>query len=300
MTHPTDSMPLADFLNLAEAQHAEQPAASAAGLLARAPGLPADAEGARALRLAEHVALAHLGDAKALAALLAALAPGLAQADATAATVQRLQWALAMVTGAATPAPPPDAQRWRALQNVVLALAAQQRWAEASALLAADAQAAQAHGAGEAGQAYAASANNVAADLQTSGPPAGTPRHAERDALMLQAATLARQAWGHAGNWRHVERAEYRLALCHATAGQGALAVQHAQRCMAGCTAAGAEADAVEHFFAHEALARAHHANADAPAAAVARAAMAALLPQIDTADGLRAWCTEVLASTPG
>jgi hypothetical protein len=265
----------------------------------RAPALPADADGARALRLAEHVALAHLADASALAALLAAIPPGLAHAETTAATVQRLHWALAMLTGDGVPAPLPEAQRWRALQNVVLAMTAQQRWAESSSLLAADAPAAQALGTGEAAQAYAASANNVAADLQASGPPAGAPRDPARDALMLQAATLARQAWGHAGTWRHAERAEYRLALCHAAAGQGAAAVLHAQRCLDGCTAAGDAADAVEHFFAHEALARAHQAAGDPAAAAAARAAMVMLLPQIDTADGLQAWCADVLATVP-
>jgi hypothetical protein len=296
----TDPAPtLADILGQAEDQHADQPAATLALLMDRAPGLPADADGARALRLAEHVALAHLGDTAALAALLAALPPGLAQADATATAVGRLHWSLAMVTGATVAARPPEAQRWRALQNVVLALAAQRRWAEASALLAADAPAAQALGTGEAAQAYAASANNVAADLQAGGPPAGAPRDPARDALMLQAATLARQAWGHAGTWRHAERAEYRLALCHAAAGHGAAAVLHAQRCLDGCTAAGADADAMEHFFAHEALARAHRAAGDVAAAATARAAMAALLPQIDTADGLQAWCANVLASVP-
>ncbi len=296
---PTPTPSLADVLGQAEDQHADQPAATLALLMERAPGLPADADGARALRLAEHVALAHLGDASALAALLAAVPPGLAHADATAATVQRLHWAWAMVTGATTPMQPPEAQRWRALQNVVLALAAQQRWAQASALLAADAAAAQALGTGEAAQAYAASANNVAADLQAGGPPAGAARDAARDALMLQAARLARQAWGHAGTWRHAERAEYRLALCHAAAGDGAAAVLHAQRCLDGCKAAGADADAVEHFFAHEALARAHRAAGDAAAAVLSRAAMAALLPQIDTADGLQAWCADVLASVP-
>jgi hypothetical protein len=298
-TAPGPNPTLADVLDQAEHQHADQPAATLARLMDQAPGLPADADGARALRLAEHVALAHLGNISALAALLATLPPGLAHADATAATVQRLHWALAMVTGATTLMQPPAAQRWRALQNVVLALAAQQRWDQASALLAADAPAAQALGTGEAAQAYAASANNVAADLLTGGPPVGAPRDAARDALMLQAATLARQAWGHAGNWRHAERAEYRLALCHASAGHGASAVLHAQRCLDGCTAAGADADAMEHFFAHEALARAHQAAGDAAAAAMARAAMAALLPQIDTADGLQAWCADVLASVP-
>nr|MDH4391380.1 hypothetical protein [Aquabacterium sp.] len=93
---------------------------------------------------------------------------------------------------------------------------------------------------------------------------------------------------------------EYRLALCHAVAGHGAAALQHAQLCLAGCAAAGSAADAVEHFFAHEALARAHHVAGDGPAAAAARATMAALLSQIDSADGLRAWCAEVLGATPG
>lgn len=297
-----DSTPaptLADVLAHAEDHHADHPAATLALLMDRAAALPADADGARALRLAEHVALGHLGDASGLAALLAVAPADLAHAEATAATVQRLQWALAMVTGTKAPVLPPDALRWRAMQNVVLALAAQRRWAEAAALLAADAPAAQALGTGEAAQAYAASANNVAADLQASGPPAGAPRDAAHDALMLQAATLARQAWGHAGTWRHAERAEYRLALCHAVAGHGAAAVLHALRCLEGCTAAGDAADAVEHFFAHEALARAHQAAGDTAAAALARTAMAALLPQIDTADGLQAWCADVLASVP-
>jgi hypothetical protein len=296
----TDTPSLAAFLDDAEAGHATQPAATAAALQARAASLPADADGARALRLAEHVALAHLGDPTVLAAVLQALPPALAQADTTAATVQRLQWALAKATGSTATTQPPDALRWRALQNVVLALAAQQRWPQASALLADDEQAAQAHGQGEAGQAYAVSANNVAMELQTSSPPAGAPRNADRDRLMLQAAAIARRAWGHAGTWRHAERAEYRLALCHAAAGDGDTAVRHARLCLEACEAAGPEADATERFFAHQALAQAHHAAGDAPANARARAGMAMLLPQIDEADGLRAWCADVLAGTPG
>jgi hypothetical protein len=295
----TSTPALADFLAQAEATHADQPAATAAALLARAAALPADADGARALRLAEHVALAHLADATPLAALLAAVPAELAQADATAATLHRLRWSLALVTRTPVPAAPPILHRWRALQNVVLALAAQQRWAEATALLAADEQAARADGSGEAGRAYASSVNNVAMELQTSGPPPGAPRDADRDALMLLAATIARRAWGHAGTWQHAERAEYRLALCHAVAGQGAAAVHHARLCLAGCEAAGAEADAVEHFFAQEALVRAHHAAGDSSGAAAARARMQALLPQIDSADGLRAWCADALASLP-
>jgi len=55
----------------------------------------------------------------------------------------------------------------------------------------------------------------------------------------------------------------------------------------------------VEHFFAHEALARAHSAAGDGGAVQAARAQMAALLPQIDEADGLRAWCADTLAALP-
>ncbi len=300
-TNPADAAraALSDLLDHTEASHADDPAAAMATLLSRAPGLAADAEAARALRLAEHVALAHLGDAALLAALLDVLPPALQQADATAATLLRLRWALAVVGGGPLPSLPPDAQRWRALQNVVLALAAQGRWAQATGLLAADEAAARAHGTAEAGVAYAVSANNVAMELQTGGPPAGAMRDAARDALMLEAAAIARRAWGHAGNWRHAERAEYRLALCHAAAGHGALAVQHAQRCLSACVAAGDAADAVEHFFAHEALARAHGTAGDAAAACAARQQMASLLPQIDTADGLRTWCAEALAALP-
>ncbi len=297
-TAADDNLPA--WLDAADARHAEAPAALAAELLARAPHLPADAHGARALRLAEHVLLAHLGDAAALATLRNALPPALAQAGPTATAVQRLRWAWAMLQQPSAPTPAlPDVQRWRALQNVVLAMAWQGRPDTAAALLAADEAAARAQGSSEAGQAYAATANNVATDLQQRQAGAGTARDAAQDALMLQAAAIARRAWGHAGTWLHAERAEYRLAHCHAAAGNGAAAVRHAGLCLAGCQAAGEAADAVEHFFAHEALAVAHRAAGNAPAAAAARAEMASLLPHISDSGGLRAWCAESLADLP-
>lgn len=202
-------------------------------------------------------------------------------------------------TGPIPPAPP-EAPRWRALQNVVLALAGLGRSSEAAALLAADEAAARAQGDAEAGVAYASTANNVAGHLQIGNlrgdADADAPRDAERDALMLQAAAIARRAWDSAGHWMHAERAEYRLALCHAVAGQGAAAVHHAGLCLAGCETAGDAADAVEHYFAHEALVRAHRAAGDAPAAAAALQRMPMLLAQISEADGLRDWCARTLA----
>ena len=290
----------------AEARHASAPAEVAAWLLAYAASLPADADGARALRLAEHVALAHLGEPAALAAVLAALPAAQQHAEPWAAALQRAHWVLAMVqpsAGAALPPAPADLPRWRALQNIVQALAAQGRCAEAAVLLAADEAAAATLGRAPAAVAYASSADNIAVELQTGGRPVGAARDvrrdAARDALMLQAAAIARRAWGHAGTWLHAERAEYRLALCHAVAGQGEQAVQHAQLCLAACQAAGSEADAVEHFFAHEAMARAQRAAGALAEAAAARARMAALLPAIAEADGLRAWCADALASVP-
>ncbi|OYU98207.1 MAG: hypothetical protein CFE45_17360 [Burkholderiales bacterium PBB5] len=286
---PTDD--LRQFLAEAQDRHGAQPAEVWAALQNWATRLSPDASGAEALRLAEHVGLGHCADAPGLRAFVQALPATLAVSEATAAAVQRLRWSLAAVSGMPVPELP-HSQAWRSLQNVVLALARLGRCAEAAALLAAEEPAALAEGASDAGKAFASTANNVAGHLQSDRAGADDAR----DALMLQAAAMARRAWASAGNWMHVERADYRLALCHAAAGDGAGAVQHARRCLAACVAAGDEADAVEHFFAHEALARASRAIHDADAAGHAVQRMQALLPQIAEADGLRAWCDETLA----
>lgn len=298
MSDTPEALPgaLSHWLQQAQARHADDSAAVAAALAGLAGSLGADAEAAEAIRLAEHVCLAHLGDGAALQAFIDRLPAALAQAEATAPGVQRARAALALLAG--TPAPPlADALRWRVLQNVLLAMAAQGRCAQAAALLRADEAGAAAHGADAAGKAFAASANNLASHLQ-----AGA-RDAARDALMLEAAAIARRAWARAGGWMELERADYRLALCHAAADQGAEAVAHARRCLAGVEAGdpatGTVADAVEHFFAHEALVRAYRAAGDAVAAAVSVQRMHALLPAIAKADGLRDWCAQALADLP-
>ena len=116
------------WLDDAQAEHGDGPAEVAAGLLQWAPNLPDDALGAAAIHLAEHVWLAHLvnpanpADVRGLQAFIAALPPELAQAEATAPSLARASWALAMVQGqSAAAAALPDVSRWRALQNVVLA-----------------------------------------------------------------------------------------------------------------------------------------------------------------------------------
>ena len=309
----TATLPLADWLAQALDSHADSPQAVADGLHERAAALPADDSGAQAVRLAEHLWLGHLADTAGLAdwlgrlppALLAAAAPGSgdpstpAPAPALAQALARCHWALAALQHAAHATAPAldDASRWRALQNVVLALAQQGRSPQARSLLLADEDAAAAQGDSDAGRAFAACANNVAGHLHDQ---AG--RDAERDQLMLDAAALSLRAWSRAGTWLHQQRAEYRLALCHAALGQGQAALAHACRCLQGCQQGDGTqpADAVEHFCAHEALARAHHAAGDAAGRQAAAAQMRALLPAIDEADGLRAWCAQALADLPG
>ena len=299
---------LAAWLAQAQHSHADTPDVVMAGLLLRAASLPADTDGAQAIRLAEHVWLAHRGDAAGLQDFLQQIPAALHQAAATAPTVARARWAITQLRAAADAAAPetsthpaPDvATRWRALQNLVLALAWQGRCQAAASLLAADEAQAAALGVSDAGRAFAASANNVAQHLCDGLRGSATPA-AELDGLMLQSATLARRAWASAGTWLHIERAEYRLALCHAAVGDGTAARHHALLCMDHCKRGDGHtsADAVEHYFAHEALARAHHSARDLPAAAAAVARMSALLPAVDEADGLRDWCAEVLQTLP-
>ena len=138
---PSESSSLSAWLQ-AQDCHADDPQAVADGLRARAPSLPADEDGAQALRLAEHVWLAHLGDPAGLAALVAALpaawSDGAIGPDAAPALARaRIAWALALLAGQAAP-PLAQAACWRALQNLVLALARQGRWAQAEACLLAD------------------------------------------------------------------------------------------------------------------------------------------------------------------
>ena len=105
---PAEPPGLRAWLDQLLEQHATQPAKVAAALAQRASTLPADAEGGEALRLAEHVLLAHLADAAGLLAFVKRLPATLGGTPATAPSLQRLYWALA--TLAAQPAPPlPDA-----------------------------------------------------------------------------------------------------------------------------------------------------------------------------------------------
>ena len=110
---------LTAWLAQAQHRHADAPQAVADGLRERAATLPADEDGAQALRLAEHVWLAHLGDPAGLAALLdllpaAAWSGSAAQPDTSPAIARaRSAWALATLAGLLPDIPMADGlQAW--------------------------------------------------------------------------------------------------------------------------------------------------------------------------------------------
>ena len=276
------------WLQQAWQDHADRPEAVMAELRSRAPRLPDSADGADALRLAEHLWLAHQGDAAGLEALL----PQLPAHAALAAQRRRTQWALDTLAGRPAATLPAGA-RLRGLHSVVMVLLHRGDTAGARRrLLADEAKVLRQAGAdADALRGYAATAHNTSNDIRGL-----LPREAARDALMLEAAALAHRLWSATGAWLNIERADHQLALCHATLGQGEPALRHAQACLARCEAEGA--DAMERFFAHEALARARHALGDGESAAAHRRQMHSLLPEIPD-DGTRAGCRETLDTLP-
>ena len=277
---------LRSWLDCAWEEHAKASSRIAAELAERAPALPDDADGAEAVRLAEHVMLAHLADPAALSRFITVLPAS----DARATSVQRASWALATLAGEPEP-PIADAPRWRALHSVVMTLVGRGQVESARERLLSEEAAAAASDDADARKAFAATANNTAADLCN-----GARGDAGRDALMLAAAALAQRAWQRAGGtWINAERADYRLAMCHAVVGQGAQAVAFADACLARCEAEGAEAS--ERFFAHECCVHAQRAAGDAAKAEQHRSRMAALLAEISD-PGMHGWCSETLATT--
>jgi hypothetical protein len=268
-------------------RHAQDPQAAAAMLAAWAGRLGADDEAAEALRLAEHVWLGHCADAAGLQTFCDAMPAAAAAAPAVAAELQRARWALARWRGEPADEPPPPL-RWRAMQNLWLARVHLGR-ADQVAHELAEAQIETAHEADPAAlQGLAVATHNLALHLRTQRPP--PVAHPE---LMLAASAASRALWERAGTWTHVERAEYQLALCHAAAAQGDSAWRHACACLALCEQHGA--DALERFFAHEALARAALSLGDGPQCQAQQQHMQALLAEVAEADD-HAFCAATLS----
>lgn len=273
------------WLDAAWDRHDREPGDVLSGLLQRAPALPDDDTGADALFLAQHVALGHLGDAAQLSALLPLLPPHprfMPRIEAT-------RWALDAIAGRASQAAP-LLVRCRGLDGAVMTLAHHHRVDEARALMRAPEAEVLASDDADVRRAFASAANNIAGGLRD------LAREPARDALMLEAAALARRAWERAGNWMNVERADWQAAMCHVAVGDGAGALRHAQACLARCEAEAA--DAYERFFGHQALAEAHQAAGDGAAMARHRAQMQALLAEVSE-PAQRAYCEATLARTP-
>lgn len=278
---PTED--LATWIEAAWSRHPQAPAEIATALMARAPTLPDGPDGAEALRLAMHVILGHLHDEMLAERLLAMLPAG----EAFTVGRQQAAWTIAMMRG--EPAPPdlPTAARWRGLHELALAWATRGRAAEAHERLRRQAAEAGASSDKVAQRAHAAATNNIASGLRER-----PQRDAASTALMVAAAQASRDAWGWAGSWQQVERAEYQWSRCLATAGDAEGARGHAQACLAICEAEGA--DAFERFFAHEALAWAARSASDAAEETAQRARMSALRGEVEAS--LHRWCDEALA----
>jgi hypothetical protein len=101
----------------------------------------------------------------------------------------------------------------------------------------------------------AVACNNMAWELQS----LGDKRNPAQTQAMLRIAAASREHWSRAGTWLHIERAEYCLALTHLSAGLFDDAWRHAGQCLAVCLHH--QAPPMEHFYAHEAMARVHHAR---------------------------------------
>lgn len=286
----TSLQPLIDSLQQSHGDDAARDAAALRSACAQLPGQPGDA--AALARLAEHLLIAHQADAAGLRRVLRECFEPLAPGDDTLpAALARGRFAAALLDDAQ--APPPDGlpapDQVRAMSNAAAGSGRGARWTALQVLV--RRAAALAEGDDVSGRAYAAMANNLAADLRLlllARPQAAAPLRQ----AMLDAAERARAAWSRVGGWVEAERAEYQLALCHAAAGDGEQAVRHARACLQGCVEHGA--DAFERFFAHEALVHAHVANREGTPAHDALLAMRECLAQVEDAES-RAWGEKTL-----
>ena len=134
--------------------------------------------------------------------------------------------------------------------------------------------------------ALAITGNNLACALEEK-----AERSREEIELMKLAAETGRRFWEIAGDWKNVERAEYRMGMTMLAAGEPRSAVEHAEKCLAVCQEN--EADACELFFAHEVLVRASHASGSHDAATATHARCVELLEEQD--EGMKAYCSTCL-----
>ena len=137
-----------------------------------------------------------------------------------------------------------------------------------------------------ANRALAVTGNNLACTLEEKS--SRTPADVD---LMLLAARTARKYWEIAGTWLETERAEYRLAMTCIKAGDPDQAAEHARLCLDIIRAN--DGEALESFFACEALALAEDARGHAASAAAAVAGARESYEKLSGDD--QAWCKDTL-----
>ncbi|HEY3776232.1 MAG TPA: hypothetical protein VGL69_24770 [Solirubrobacteraceae bacterium] len=98
--------------------------------------------------------------------------------------------------------------------------------------------------------------------------------------LMVAAAYASRFFWEENGEPLHLARGEWQISRACAIAARPAAALEHAQRCLELCEAH--QLNPFDFGFAHEALARAHHAAGNGAAAAEDARAARAIAPRIE------------------
>ena len=245
-----------------------------------------DADPAQAVafvHLAEHVLLGHLADGVAMQHIADGLQRHAEGQAVLQAALARSAMTVRLLSGDSVDAAallPVNAVRAHA--TAALGCAARHDADAARALMrSATALADAAVGDSDALKSLAAGWNNLAGQLQSEA------RHPATEALMMEAAQHSRAVWAVAGTWVNVERADYFLARCAATLGDGVQALRHAQSCMAICLAN--DADAFERFFAHESLGEAFIVQRDTDAARRELAQMRELMS--DVGDDNRAYC---------
>ncbi|MCA3242824.1 MAG: hypothetical protein ING89_16140 [Rubrivivax sp.] len=286
-------MNYASWLDDAWNRHPDDPAGVLADTATTGAALAADDDAVDGLlRLAHHVAGAHLGRPEHLAegrALLARLAGHAAAGEAARASAALFDRSLALTGGDATVTADvgeAEAVRVRALAASNLADRDAPRAGTLLAKAAAAAERAELSDTDPAVRALAVAGNNIAAALEEL--PA---RDASMEALMLQAAELGLVYWRRAGTWLHEERAHYRLALCTLAAGRPALARHHATACLAIVAREGDTA--LEAFFGWAALARVEAAEGQRSGFTAALARQRLAFDRLDQGD--RAWCHDTL-----
>jgi hypothetical protein len=283
------------FLNRAWDEHASDTAAVAARLAAEGPGLVGTgAQIAPLANLVHHVFGEHLGrwaEGRALLQRLAAL-PCCSGDGAARQALARLDASLALCEGSAdTRAAMTASDRIRVGALAAANLAERDTERAAALFAAALAEADGLDAADPAHRALAVTANNLACTLEEK-----TGRSAAERELMITAAQAARRHWALAGGWLETERAEYRLAMTWLQAGDPVRAREHARQCLA--IVGTHDGEALERFFAWEAIGLAARAGGDAPGHAQALQQARTAFVALGEAD--QGWCRASLDRLAG